>query len=93
MVSPTSLMMQHDTVVDKLFRLPDVRQRTAWIDSVTHRRHGISLMMLEMTDWPSDTGHYVLQAGFHSRQKFDAYWLYKVYQPRLEIKTEPVAHP
>jgi hypothetical protein len=80
-------LLQQDTVIDKVLKLPTVQQKSAWIDSVTSHRHGISLMMLESADWPSDTGHYVLQVGYHSRQKFDPYYLFKVYQPDLAIKT------
>jgi hypothetical protein len=82
-----TLFLQQDTVIDKVFKLPVVQQKSAWIDSVTHHRHGISLTMLERADWPSDTGHYVLQAGYHSRQGFDPYYFFKVYQPDLAIKT------
>jgi|GEM_PF-3001946 len=77
--------LQEDTVIDKVLKLPIVQQKSAWIDSVTHHRHGISLMMLERADWPCDTGHFVLQAGYHSRQRFDPYWLFKVSQPDLDI--------
>jgi hypothetical protein len=80
-------MLQEDTVIDKVLKLPTVKQKSAWIDSVTLHRHGISLMMLESADWPSDTGHYVLEVGYHSRQRFDPYYLFKVYQPDLAIKT------
>jgi hypothetical protein len=80
-------LLQQDTVIDKVFKLPTVQQKSVWIDSVTCHRHGISLMMLESADWPSDTGCYVLQAGYHSRQRFDPYYLFKVYQPDLAIKT------
>lgn len=87
--SPTEerLYSQQDTVIDKVFRLPVVLQKSAWVDSASHHRHGISLMMLETTDWPSDTGHYVLQAGYHSRHRFDPYYLFKVYQPDLVVRT------
>jgi hypothetical protein len=80
-------LLQQDTVIDKVLKLPTVQQKSAWIDSVTRHRHGISLMMLESADWPSDTGHYVLQVGYHSRQRFDPYYLFKIYQPDLAIKT------
>lgn len=82
-----NLLMQQDTVIDKIFKLSAVQQKSAWIDSVTGRRHGISLLMLESADWPSDTGRYVLQAGYHSRERFDPYYLFQVYQPNLAIKT------
>jgi hypothetical protein len=82
-----NLWLQKDTVIDKVLKLSTVQQMSARIDSVTRHRHGISLMMLESADWPSDTGHYVLQAGYHSRQKFDPYYLYKVRQPNLAIET------
>ncbi len=68
---------QHDTVIGKVFALPAVQQKSAWIDSVTGRRHGISLTVLETADWPSDTGRYVLQAGYHLRQHFDPYYYLK----------------
>jgi hypothetical protein len=79
--------LQQDTVIDKVLKLPTVQQKSEWVDSVTRHRHGISLTMLETADWPSDTGHYVLQVGYHSRQWFDPYYLFKVYQPDLAIKT------
>lgn len=82
-----TFLLQQDTVIDKMLKLPAVQQKSAWIDSVTRRRHGISLMMLESADWPSDTGHYVLQAGYRSRQRFDPYYFFRVYQPDLAIKT------
>ena len=82
-----NLELQQDTVIDKVLKLTIVQQKSAWIDSVSHHRHGISLMILKRTDWPSDTGHYVLQVGYHSRQTFDPYYLFKVYQPDLAIKT------
>lgn len=92
-----NLLLQQDTVIDKVLKLATVQQKSAWIDSVTCHRHGISLMMLESANWPSDTGHYVLQAGYQSRQRFDPYYLFKVYQPDLVIKTliqpNPTANP
>jgi len=88
-----SIGLQQDTVIDKLFKLPAVRQKSAWIDSLTCHRHGVSLMALETADWPSDTGHYVAQAGYHSRQRFDPYYLFTVYQPDLAIKTVIQAKP
>lgn len=82
------LLLQEDTVIDKVLKLSIVQQRSVWVDSVTCHRHGISLMMLETADWPSDTGHYILQVGYHSRQKFDPYYLFKVCQPNLAIETD-----
>lgn len=84
---------QEDTVIDKLLNLSDVRRKSAWIDSVTHHRHGISLMELETANWPSDTGRYVVQAGYHSRQGFDPHYLFTVYQPDLAIKTVIQTNP
>ena len=86
-------LLQKDTVIDKVLKLSTVQQKSAWIDSVTRHRHGISLMMLESADWPSDTGHYLLQVGYHSRQKFAPYYSYKVYQPSLAIETLMQTNP
>ncbi len=83
----TRLLEQQDTVIDKVLKLPVVQQKSAWIDSVTGRRHGISLMVLETADWPSDTGRYVLQTGYHARQHLDPFYLFEVYQPHLTVKT------
>jgi hypothetical protein len=91
------LLLQQDTVIDKVLRLPTVQQKSARIDSLTCHRHGISLIMLERADWPSDTGRYILQAGYRSSQKFDTFYLFKVCQPDLVIKTltkqNPTANP
>jgi hypothetical protein len=88
-----AIPLQQDTVVDKVFKLPAVLEKSAWIDSVTLHRHGISLIMLESADWPSDTGRYVLQAGYHSHHQFYSYYLFTVYQPNWAIKTLIQASP
>ncbi len=79
--------LQEDTVIHKVLQLSVVQQQSARIDSVTRHRHGISLKMLESADWPSDTGHYVLQVGYRSRERFDPHYLFRVSQPTLVIDT------
>jgi hypothetical protein len=85
----TRRYVQEDTVVQKIFDLPVVQTKNAWVDSVTGHRHGMSVWVLKTTDWPSDTGYYVLQAGYFSGVTLDPFYQFKVYQPDLRISEIP----
>jgi hypothetical protein len=85
---PISDLIQDTTeeniVLDKIYKIPEVRKKSHFIDSLTNHKHGISMII---TKRPSaNEPYYMVQVGYNNEIRFEPYYIFCVYKKNLVIK-------
>jgi hypothetical protein len=82
---------REEKIMGKLLRLPEIKERTRFIDSLTKHEHGISFRTMEKPN--SHDNYYLIQAGFDRPDRFEIYYNFYIYLPKMNIKIlEPVSN-
>jgi hypothetical protein len=82
---------REEKIISRLLRIPEIKQRNRFIDSVTKHEHGISFLTLKRPTTEND--YYWIQAGYNGQDRFEAYYNFYVYLPKLSVKIlDPVSN-
>lgn len=73
-----------DKILDKVYKLPEVREKELFIDSMTNHKSGISLIIYKKPT-PKES-YYWVQAGYDNKIRFEPYLNFYVFKKNLEIK-------
>lgn len=71
-------------IMNKLFRLPEVRASNRFIDSLTHHSHGISMRIVQRPT--REKKYYIIDAGYSSEVRFENYYNFYVWPDKMIIK-------
>lgn len=72
-----------DRIVDQLFFLPEIKAKNRFINSITQHKHGITFVTLKKPTAESD--YYWMQAGYNGALRFEPYYNFYVYYPKMRI--------
>jgi predicted porin len=80
---------REQAIINRLYRLTEIKIAGKYIDSLTHHKHGIALLTLKK---PANTrDFYEIHAGYDSPERFETYFIYYIYGPKWVIwKDDPV---
>jgi hypothetical protein len=85
---PISELIQDTTeeniVLGKIYKIPEVRKKDHFIDSLTNHKHGISTITLKRPT--AKEAYYVIQVGYNNEMRFEPYYTFYVYKKNLVIK-------
>ena len=82
---------REEKIMGKRLRIPEIKERNRFIDSLTKHEHGISFRTMERPT--SDDDYYWIQAGFDRQDRFETYYNFYIYLPNLNIKSlDPVSN-
>ncbi len=71
-------------IIKKVFSIWEVRQKNKYVDSLTHHKSGISIIINKKPD--EKNKYYWVQAGYNSNFRFEPYYNFYVYPPNLIVK-------
>jgi len=71
-------------IMDKLYRLPEVKEKDAFIDSLTKHKHGISMRIMQRPG--KLTKYYWIAVGYNSNLRFQTYYNFYVWPDSMVIK-------
>jgi hypothetical protein len=83
-VTAQSAAAMDDAVVKKVMALPEVQKGDAYIDSFSKHQHGISILIQRRPG--NGVDYYWLQAGYNGDLRYEPYFNFYVYPPKLTIK-------
>jgi hypothetical protein len=73
-----------EEIDDKIYALPEVKEKGRFIDSLTHHKRGVSIMIV---DKPSaKRPYYWVKVGYDSDLRFETYYNFYVYKKGLVVK-------
>jgi hypothetical protein len=76
--------IQEDKIIDRLYLLPEIKEKNRYIDSFTNHKHGIAFITMKKPNSKSD--YYWIQAGYNSDIRFEPYYNFYVYYPKMKIE-------
>lgn len=78
-----------EQAVDALSKLPEVKARDRFIDSLTNHKHGISMINYDQGHTPSLT-YYEINVGYSSDIRFENYYTFRVSKKDCSIMVEDI---
>jgi hypothetical protein len=73
-----------EELMSKVMDLPEVKRANVFIDSISNHKHGISIMIISRPDKTQD--YYDVLLGYNNDFRFETYFNFYVYTPKLDIK-------
>jgi len=73
-----------ERITDKIFALPEVKEKGKFIDSLTHHKNGVSIMIYVKPS--AKAPYYWVKVGYDGEVKFETYYNSYVYRKGLVIK-------
>ena len=71
-------------IENKIFLLPEVQRKQKLVDSISHHKHGVSIMVIER---PNKTGkYYWIAVGYSSEIRFETMFNFYVWSSPMVIK-------
>lgn len=84
MTNDTTIKNLDDIVLDKIYKITEVRKKDHFVDSITNHKHGISMIILQRPN--AKEPYYVVQVGYNNEIRFEPYYTFYVYKKNLVIK-------
>lgn len=78
-----------EQAVDVLSKLPEVKTRDRFIDSLTSHKHGISMINYDQGQTPS-LAYYEINVGYSSDIRFENYYTFRVSKKDCSIMVEDI---
>jgi len=76
--------IREDKIIDRLYLLPEIKEKNRYIDSFTNHKRGIAFITMSKPNGKSD--FYWIQAGFNGDVRFEPYYNFYVYYPKMKIE-------
>ena len=76
--------IREKNIIDRLHLLPEIKEKNRYIDSLANHKHGISFITLKKPK--SEKDYYWIQAGFNGDIRFETYYNFYVYYPKMKIE-------
>jgi hypothetical protein len=84
MANDTAIKNLDDIILDKIYRIPEVKKKDHFIDSITNHKHGISMIIAQKPD--AKEPYYVVQVGYNNKLRYETYYTFYVYKKNLIVK-------
>jgi hypothetical protein len=84
MTNDTTIKNLDDIVLNKIYKIPEVRKKDHFVDSITNHKHGISMIIVQRPN--AKEPYYVVQVGYNNKIRFEPYYTFYVYKKNLVIK-------
>ncbi len=72
-----------------LQKLPEVKTRDRFIDSLTQHKHGIAMINYDQ-DKTSTLPYYEINVGYSSEIRFENYYTFRVYKKDCRIEVDDI---
>jgi hypothetical protein len=66
-----------DSIITKLFQLPEVRKSNNFVDSFTHHKHGVSALVVSKPG--KNSKYYCIAVGYNGDLRFETYYNFYVW--------------
>lgn len=73
-----------ERITAKIFALPEVKEKGRFVDSLTHHKRGVSLIVAGRPT--AERPYYWVEVGFDGELRFETYYNFYVYRKGLVIK-------
>jgi len=71
-------------IFDSIFKIPQIKKSHDYIDSFTHHKRGIAMMVVQRP--VSDSDYYIVQVGFNGDERFVTYYNFHIYRKGFKIE-------
>jgi hypothetical protein len=71
-------------IMDKLFSFPEIKRKQAFVDSLSHHKRGISMIVMQKPGKANK--YYWIAVGYNGAQRFETYYNFYVWPSQMEIK-------
>jgi hypothetical protein len=82
-VCDTNIVIENK-ILEKLLNLPEVKAAGRFIDSLSHRHHGISMRIVQRP--ARSKKYYIIDAGYSNGERFENYYNFYVWPDKMIIK-------
>ena len=76
-----------DKIIKRISRIPEVQQRSEYIDSLTDHKHGLSYMVDKLE---GDNPEYYVQVGYSGEIRFETYYYFYVDTTDWSVRIEDI---
>lgn len=83
-IGDTAIKSEENLIMEKIYKLPEVRERDHFIDSMTNHKHGISMIILQRPN--KSNPYYIVQVGYNNEIRFETNFTFYVYKKNDAIK-------
>jgi hypothetical protein len=84
LIGDTTNKNEEEVVLEKVYKIPEVKKKDHFIDSLTNHKHGISMIILERPN--ENKLYYVVQVGYNNEIRFEPYYTFYVYKKNFTVK-------
>jgi len=84
-------LSEDDKVINKILSIREVKQQSRYIDTISGHKHGIFVVILKRPKNSAD--YYWVQAGYNNEMRFEPYFNFYVYCPKMTVKfLDPISN-